>query len=253
MTEEDKGMIETMTILVVDDDREVRSLIADYLQANGFRVLSAADAEAMHKLMRSSHVDFLILDLTLPDVDGLTLCRQIRSGSTVPIIMLTARSADIDRILGLEMGADDYMVKPFNPRELLARINAVQRRATTVQKANGNQPAKLYSFCGWRMDLRLRELRDPMDVKVSITSAEFDLLRSFCERAGEVLSREVLLKLTRGRNQGALDRSVDVLVSRLRQKIEVDPQDAAFIKTVRQNGYLFTPIVESIDLAAKLV
>jgi two-component system OmpR family response regulator len=159
--------------------------------------------------------------------------------------MLTARGEDVDRILGLEMGADDYLAKPFNPRELLARINAVLRRQAAAQTASAVMGATTLTFQGWRIDFRLRELRNPAGARVAMTSAEFDLLRAFCERPGRVLSRDSLLDLTQGRSAGSFERSIDVLVSRIRRKIETDPQDSSMIKTVRSGGYLFTPTVEA--------
>jgi two-component system, OmpR family, response regulator len=164
----------------------------------------------------------------------------------MPIIMLTARGEDVDRILGLEMGADDYLAKPFNPRELLARINAVLRRLAAVQTASATNSATAVAFLGWRIDFRLRELRNPAGARVAMTSAEFDLLRTFCERPGRVLSRDSLLDLTQGRNVGSFERSIDVLVSRIRRKIEPDPQEATMIKTVRSCGYMFTPTVDIV-------
>jgi two-component system OmpR family response regulator len=160
--------------------------------------------------------------------------------------MLTARGEDVDRILGLEMGADDYLGKPFNPRELLARINAVLRRQSAAQTASAAGGATAFAFLGWRIDFRLRELRNPAGARVAMTSAEFDLLRTFCERPGRVLSRDSLLDLTQGRGAGSFERSIDVLVSRIRRKIETDPQDAALIKTVRSGGYMFTPSVSAL-------
>jgi two-component system OmpR family response regulator len=164
--------------------------------------------------------------------------------------MLTARGEDVDRILGLEMGADDYLAKPFNPRELLARINAVLRREAAAQAVSATNGATALNFLGWRIDFRLRELRNPAGARVAMTSAEFDLLRTFCERPGRVLSRDSLLDLTQGRSAGSFERSIDVLVSRIRRKIEPDPQDATTIKTVRSGGYMFTPEVEAVTVAS---
>jgi two-component system OmpR family response regulator len=166
----------------------------------------------------------------------------------MPIIMLTARGEDVDRIIGLEMGADDYMAKPFNPRELLARINAVLRRQAAAHGISAIDGATAVTFLGWRIDFRLRELRNPIGARVAMTSAEFDLLRTFCERPGRVLSRDSLLDLTQGRNAGSFERSIDVLVSRIRRKIESDPQDATMIKTVRSGGYMFTPTVVAVTI-----
>src|SRR6202162_5255344 len=236
-------------ILVVEDDRETRSLIAKALRGNACNVMTANDGREMPRTMTDHRVDLVILDVMLPGEDGLSLCRKVRAGSRMPIIMLTARGEDVDRILGLEMGADDYLAKPFNPRELLARINAVLRRqagAQTVSAANG---ATAVTFLGWRIDFRLRELRNPAGARVAMTSAEFDLLRTFCERPGRVVSRDSLLGLTRARNVGSFERSIDVLVSRIRRKIEPDPQEATVIKTVRSGGYMFTPAVDAITVA----
>jgi len=238
----------TPNILVVEDDRETRALIATYLRANACNVTTATDGREMVRVMADHPVDLLILDVMLPGEDGLSLCRKLRAESQTPIIMLTARGDEVDRIVGLEMGADDYLPKPFNPRELLARINAVLRRhaaARTISTANG---ATVLAFLDWRIDLRLRELRNPAGARVAMTSAEFDLLRTFCERPGRVLSRDSLLDLTQGRTAGSFERSIDVLVSRIRRKIESDPQDATMIKTVRSGGYMFTPQVEAVSI-----
>ena len=237
-------------ILVVEDDRETRTLIAKYLRSNSCNVAIAGDGREMVRAMTDRRVDLLILDVMLPGEDGLSLCRKVRAESQTPIIMLTARGEDVDRIMGLEMGADDYLPKPFNPRELLARINAVLRRQAAARIASASEGATTLVFAGWRIDLRRRELRNPEGARVAMTSAEFDLLQTFCERAGRVLSRDSLLDLTQGRNAGSLDRSIDVLVSRIRRKIEPDPQQATLIKTVRSGGYLFTPTVRAVASGA---
>src|SRR5437764_3156985 len=233
-------------ILVVEDDRETRPLIARYLRTNACNVATAANGREMARAMIDRRVDLLILDVMLPGEDGLSLCRKVRAASQTPIIMLTARGEDIDRIVGLEMGADDYLAKPFNPRELLARINAVLRRQAAARSASATEGATALCFLGWRIDFRRRELRDPAGARVAMTSAEFDLLRTFCERPGRVLSRESLLDLTQGRNAGSFERTIDVLVSRITRKIESAPQDATMIKTVRSSGYMFTPSVEAV-------
>jgi two-component system, OmpR family, response regulator len=238
----------TPNVLVVEDDRETRALIAKYLRNNACNVTTATDGREMARLMTDRRVDVLVLDVMLPGEDGLSLCRKVRADSQVPIIMLTARGEDVDRILGLEMGADDYLPKPFNPRELLARINAVLRRQAAAQTVSANNGAIALTFAGWRIDFRLRELRNPAGARVATTSAEFDLLRVFCERPGRVLSRDSLLDLTQGRNAGSFERSIDVLVSRIRRKIEADPQDSTMIKTVRSGGYIFTPEVEAVAI-----
>jgi two-component system OmpR family response regulator len=232
-------------ILVVEDDRETRTLVAKYLRNNACNVTTAADGREMERAMTDCRIDLLILDVMLPGEDGLSLCRKVRAESHMPIIMLTARGEDVDRIVGLEMGADDYLAKPFNPRELLARINAVLRRQAAAQTQSVTNGATALTFLGWRIDFRQRELRNPANARVALTSAEFDLLRIFCERPGRVLSRDSLLDLTQGRNAGSFERSIDVLVSRIRRKIETDPHDATMIKTVRSGGYMFTPTVEA--------
>jgi two-component system, OmpR family, response regulator len=232
-------------ILVVEDDRETRILIAKYLRSNACNVTTAGDGREMVRAMTDRRVDLLILDVMLPGEDGLTLCRKVRADSQIPIIMLTARGEDIDRIVGLEMGADDYLAKPFNPRELLARINAVLRRQAAGKIASTAEGASVLAFAGWRIDLRLRELRNPEGARVAMTSAEFDLLQTFCERPGRILSRDSLLDFTQGRNAGSFERSIDVLVSRIRRKIEPDPREAILIKTIRSGGYLFTPTVSA--------
>ena len=236
-------------ILVVEDDRETRALIAKYLRTHACHVTTATDGREMARAMADRRIDLLILDVMLPGEDGLSLCRKVRAESQTPIIMLTARGEDVDRIVGLEMGADDYLPKPFNPRELLARINAVLRRQTAARLASATEGAAVLTFAGWRIDLRLRELRNPEGARVAMTSAEFDLLQTFCERAGRVLSRDSLLDFTQGRSAGSFERSIDVLVSRIRRKIEPDPQNATMIKTVRSGGYLFSPTVKALATA----
>jgi two-component system OmpR family response regulator len=236
--------IPSPNILLVEDDRETRTLIAKYLRNNSCNVTAVSDGREMSRAMADRRVDLIILDVMLPGEDGLSLCRKVRSEAQTPIIMMTARGEDVDRIVGLEMGADDYLPKPFNPRELLARINAVLRRQASAQAASSIEGAPTLSFDGWRIDLRLRELRNPEGARVAVTSAEFDLLRTFCERPGRVLSRDSLLDLTQGRNTGSFERSIDVLVSRIRRKIEPNPADPTIIKTVRSGGYLFTPRTE---------
>jgi two-component system OmpR family response regulator len=236
-------MTASPNILVVEDDRETRALIARYLKTNAFQVATAADGREMDRALAGNRVDLVILDVMLPGEDGLSLCRRLRLASSLPIIMLTARGEDVDRILGLEMGADDYLPKPFNPRELLARIKAVLRRQAAALTATAFAGAKSLVFRGWRLDPGLRELRDPHGARVALTSAEFDLLQVLCERPGRVLSRDSLLDLTQGRVAGSFERSIDVLISRIRRKIEPDLQAPELIKTVRSGGYLFTPEV----------
>ena len=231
-------------VLVVEDDVEIGALIGRYLRSQDFRVSTVTDGRGMDRVLADGRVDLIVLDLMLPGEDGLSLCRRLRTTSQVPIIILTARGEDIDRIIGLEMGADDYLAKPFNPRELLARIKAVLRRGS---RPNSTQAHSTMTFAGWQLDCSQRQLRDPGGSRVSITGAEFDLLQAFCERAGRLLTRDQLIDCTRGRVGGPFDRSIDVLVSRLRQKIERNSRTPELIQTVRSEGYLFTPKVEFND------
>ena len=231
-------------ILVVEDDRETRSLIAKYLRGNGCNVSGATDGREMARAMADHRVDLLILDVMLPGEDGLSLCRKVRAESQTPIIMLTARGEDIDRILGLEMGADDYLAKPFNPRELLARIRAVLRRTGDAEDRSPENAAKTYSFSGWVLETARRRLADPSGVEVAITGGEYDLLVALLDRPNRVLTRDMLLDLLRGRHAGPFDRAIDVAVSRLRRKLEDDGRHAQLIKTVRGGGYVLSTPVE---------
>ncbi|MBU1176139.1 MAG: response regulator [Alphaproteobacteria bacterium] len=229
-------------VLVVEDDAEIRALVARYLSANDIVVAEAAHAREMDVALRDSRIDLIVLDIMLPGEDGLSICRRIRAVSSVPIIILTALKDDVERVIGLEMGADDYVTKPFNPRELLARIRAVLRRQAfggTLAQPLGQE----YQFAGWQLDIRTRRLHDPNGTRVALTGAEFDLLAVFCERPGRVLSRDQLIDLTQGRQPHPSERSVDILVSRLRQKMERNPRDPEFFQTVRSSGYVFTPEV----------
>lgn len=232
----------TPHILVVEDDREISALVARYLRANECRVTLAGDGREMDRRLADSRVDLVVLDLMLPGEDGLSLCRRIRQNSTVPILMLTAKAEEIDRIIGLEIGADDYLGKPFNPRELLARIRAILRRGSATESA-ADEGVRRLSFLGWTLDVALRQLLSPEAARVAITGAEFDLLHALCLRPGRVLSRDQLLDLTQGRAAGPFERSIDVLISRIRQKIESDPRNPEIIRTIRSGGYLFTPEV----------
>ncbi|NEU13526.1 response regulator [Methylobacterium sp. BTF04] len=232
----------TPHILVVEDDREISALVARYLRANECRVSLAGDGRAMDRALADSRVDLVVLDLMLPGEDGLSLCRRLRATSSVPILMLTAKTEEIDRIIGLEIGADDYLGKPFNPRELLARIRAILRRGTTSE-GEAEEGVRRLAFLGWTLDVSLRQLLSPEAARIAITGAEFDLLHALCLRPGRVLSRDQLLDLTQGRAAGPFERSIDVLISRIRQKIERDPRSPEIIRTIRSGGYLFTPEV----------
>ena len=231
----------TPHILLVEDDREISNLVARYLRANECRVSLAGDGREMDKILSDASVDLVVLDLMLPGEDGLSLCKRLRNSSSIPILMLTAKSEEIDRIIGLELGADDYLAKPFNPRELLARIRAILRRAT-VEAASDSDPRRLH-FVGWTLDASLRQVLSPEGARIAITGAEFDLLHALCLRPGRVLSRDQLLDLTQGRAAGPFERSIDVLISRIRQKIERDSRNPEIIRTIRSGGYLFTPEV----------
>jgi two-component system OmpR family response regulator len=235
----------TPRILVVDDDPEIRKLLARYIESQGFRVLLAANCRELRDQLASQHVDLIVLDVMLPDGSGLDLCRDLRAQrSNVPIILLTALKEDVDRIIGLEIGADDYLGKPFNPRELIARVRAVLRRRAGV--APQVSEAKIYCFEGFIADPQTRRVTDPDGGSIELTGAEFDLLKTFLERPGRVLSRDQLLDITRGREGDVLDRSIDVLVSRLRRKLGEGGMSRLF-KTVRNGGYQLTVKVDVKD------
>jgi two-component system, OmpR family, response regulator len=229
-------------VLVVEDDQDISTLVARFLRSNAVRVSTASDGRDMDRVLKDGRIDLIVLDLMLPGEDGLSLCRRLRSTSSCPpIIMLTAKAEEVDRIVGLELGADDYLTKPFNPRELLARIRAVLRRGGSAADRSGVR----LRFAGWQLDQNSRILLNPDQVRVPLTGAEFELLVALCERPRRVLSRDQLLDLTQGRAAGPFERSIDVLISRLRQKMETDPRDPMLIKTIRSGGYLFTPEVIS--------
>ncbi|MFO1371551.1 MAG: response regulator [Candidatus Competibacteraceae bacterium] len=225
-------------LLIVDDDPGLRELLADYLSRNGFRVSGVADGRGLWAALEQGPVDLVILDLMLPGDDGLVLCRNLRARSQIPIIMLTARGDDTDRIIGLEMGADDYLPKPFNPRELLARIKVVLRRVNSAPTEPGE--ARRFHFAGWTLDVAARQLIAPDGVLAPLGASEYRLLRVFLEHPQRVLNRDQLLDLTQGREATPFDRSIDVQVSRLRRRLRDDPREAVIIKTVRNEGYLLT-------------
>lgn len=240
----------TATILVVDDDREIRSLLGDYLDTNGYRALLAADGVEMNRFIDSQHVDLVVLDLNLPGEDGLSLCRRLRAVSALAVIMLTARDQPLDRILGLEMGADDYLPKPFEPRELLARIRSVLRRTQGLATRNDIAPSQQrLLFNGWTLDLVARHLHNPQGTVVMLSGAEFRLLKVLLLHPNRVLTRDQLLNLTQGRDADPFDRSIDIQVSRLRQKLEDDARAPAIIKTVRNGGYVLAANVTSPEQA----
>jgi two-component system OmpR family response regulator len=231
-------------ILVVDDQQEICDVVEEYLTGEGYRVSTAHDGAGMRRALSQSSVDLVILDLMLPGEDGLALARALRSESAIGIIILTGRGETVDRIIGLEMGADDYLPKPFHLRELLARVKAVLRRAHD-RIGEPAQPARSrMRFSGWSLDLSSRELLSPTGGEVRLTTGEFDLLVAFVNNANQVLSRDRLLDLARNREAGPFDRTIDVQVGRLRRKLEDDPQNPTLIKTVRGSGYIFTPTIE---------
>ncbi len=231
-------------ILIVDDQKEICEVVQEYLSGEGYRVSTAHDGAEMRRVMAQSPADLVILDLMLPGEDGLTLARSLRDESNVGIIILTGRGETVDRIIGLEMGADDYLPKPFHLRELLARVKSVLRRVQTRSAEKPASPRSRARFAGWRLDLSSRELWSPSGQEVRLTTGEFDLLAAFVTNANQVLSRDRLLDLARNREAGPFDRTIDVQVGRLRRKLEDDPQHPTMIKTVRGSGYIFTPTVE---------
>jgi two-component system, OmpR family, response regulator len=233
----------THHILVVDDDREIRDLICKFLKKNGYRVDVAANGAEMRSALVAADVDLIVLDRVMPGEDGLNLCQDLRSESRVPIILLTLLGSDTDRIAGLETGADDYLTKPFNPQELLARIKAVLRRANDLPTKTPLRSARLLKFNGWSIDRIARTLTSAYGEEIALTDGEFDLLVAFAEHPQLVLTREQLLDLTRSRNAIAFDRSIDMQTTRLRRKIEARPNEPEFIKTIRNKGYMFTPDV----------
>ena len=226
-------------ILIVEDDAGIRRLVADFLAEKGFLVSVAGSAREMDRILDGQRVDLLLLDVLLPQEDGLSICRRIRARSSLPVIMLTARASEMDRVIGLEMGADDYLVKPFGTGELLARIRALFRRTQSPWIDMRPARAGVVRFAGWTLELGPRRLRDREGARVPLTSSEFRLLVVFCERANRTLSREQLLDLTR-ESPAVTDRSIDIQISRLRRKIESDPRDPTLIQTVRSGGYIFT-------------
>ena len=222
-------------------------LVSRFFATHGYRVITAADGASMDAALAAGRFDLVILDLMLPGRSGLELCRDLRAKSAIPILILTAMGDETDRIVGLEMGADDYLAKPFNPRELLARVRAILRRAT-LPAASGQKPAaavKHLRFAGWSLDLGRRRLEAPDGLAVDLTTGEYELLIAFAERPRRVLTRNQLLDLARGRDATPFDRAIDVQVSRIRRKIEADPKAPEIIVTVRGDGYMFTPEVEA--------
>ncbi len=234
-------------ILVVDDDREIRDLLSKFLERQGMRVTAARDAREARRLWPLGRYHLVVLDLMLPGESGLDLARWLRAQDDVPIVMLTAMAEETDRIVGLELGADDYVPKPFNPRELVARIRAVLRRAGGAGAGGpgGKEPpARAIRFAGWTLEPGRRRLLNPEGVEVPLTGGEYELLQVLVERANRVLTRDMLMDLLRGRQAGPFDRAIDVAVSRLRRKLEDDGRNPTLIKTVRGGGYVLAATVD---------
>jgi len=231
-------------ILIVDDDAEIRTLLTQYLEKNGLRATAVGDGRAMWQALERASVDLVVLDLMLPGDDGLTLCRTLRTKSEIPVVMLTARGDETDRIVGLEMGADDYLPKPFSARELLARIKVILRRTRALPPNLKPLDEQLLRFAGWTLDAPRRQLISPAGEATAIGGVEYKLLRVFLEHPNRVLDRDQLLDLTQGREADPLDRSIDVQVSRLRRRLGDDPANPQLIKTVRGEGYVLSAPVE---------
>ena len=247
-------------ILIVDDDPEIRRLLVDYLARNAFEAIAARDGREMWRLLERHAVDLIVLDLMLPDTDGLTLCRDLRAGggnaarintatrtANLPVLMLTARGEETDRIVGIEMGADDYLVKPFNPRELLARIKTILRRTRALPPNLRPEPARCLKFAGWCLDTATRVLSAPDGVATPLSGGEFRLLRILLDHPNRVLNRDQLTELIHGREADAYDRAIDVQVSRLRQRLRDDTREPELIKTVRGEGYVLAASVETAN------
>ena len=236
-------------ILVVDDDQQICDLVQDYLQQHGFKVSVANNGRQMRRIMKDAVIDLVVLDVMLPQEDGLSLCKKLREESQVMVVMLSAMGEETDRIVGLEVGADDYVAKPFNPRELLARIKALLRRDQNNKIGDNKRLAQLsdITFLNWRLDRNRRILIDPEGITVPLSAGEYDLLLAFLENPRRTLSRDQLLDLYRGREGNPFDRTIDVQVARIRKKIEVDPKNPQIIVTVRGGGYQFTADVDEYE------
>jgi len=239
-------MADNTLIAVVEDDAEIRDLTVGLLRREGYEVAGCADAQAFDRLAARRRVDLVLLDIMMPGEDGLSVCRRLRAAGEVAILMVTAKSDDIDRVVGLEIGADDYLPKPYNPRELLARVKAILRRTREIHRTPATPPNEVLGFAGWRLDAASRDLTDPHGRPVVLTGGEHDLLMAFLRHPQRVLSRDQLLDWTRGRSAEPFDRAIDVLLSRLRRKLGETPGGPALIKTVRGGGYLFCAPAERL-------
>jgi len=247
MTHSMETMPAPVHVLAIDDDPSIRQMIADYLADNDMQVTAVGSGREIADIMERHTIDLLILDLKLPGEDGMRIARHLRAESDVPIIMLTGRKDEADRVMGLELGADDYLTKPFSPRELLARIRALLRRSRAHETiADGLSRIRAYRFAGWELNVRLRRLRSPQGEIIPTTNSEFNLLVAFLAAPQRVLSREQLLELSRLHDDEVYDRSVDVQVGRLRRKIEAKGTQTQLIRTERGAGYVFTAVVETV-------
>lgn len=232
-------MMSTMDhILIVDDDRDIRDLLSEYLQKQGYRVTAAADGRSMRSAISRAEPDLIVLDLMMPGEDGLSLCREVRAYSDIPIIMLTARSEEVDRIVGLEMGADDYLSKPFSPRELVARIKSILRRSRALPSNLKPEQVRVFRFSGWSLHVATRNLISPEGVNVALSGTDYKLLRIFLDHPNRVLNRDQLIDMTQSRDAGPFDRSIDLQVSRLRRRLNDNPKEPSIIKTARGEGYV---------------
>ncbi len=225
-------------ILIVDDDRDIRDLLSEYLQKQGYRTSVAADGRAMRTALGRALPDLIVLDLMLPGEDGLVLCREVRAQSDIPIIILTARGEEVDRIVGIEMGADDYLAKPFSPRELVARIKSILRRSRALPSNLKPDQARLFLFAGWTLGVATRNLLSPEGVAIALSGADYKLLRIFLDHPNRVLNRDQLIDMIQSRDAGPFDRSIDLQVSRLRRRLNDNPKEPAIIKTARGEGYV---------------
>lgn len=234
-------------ILVVDDDPDILKGLSEFLTGQGLKVEVASRGWEVDEKVARTRFDLVVLDVMLPDENGLSICRRLSGTNDLPVILLTALAEETDRIIGLEIGAEDYVCKPFSPRELLARIRVILRRVQKKQDNETARPTKYAQFSGWCLDMRARSLKSPNGAHVELTTGEYELLQAFVTNPNEVMDRDRLLNLARGRISYAIDRTIDVQVMRLRRKLEVNPQQPQMIKTIRNGGYVFTPEVTNSD------